>query len=645
MERGGIGKEIAVLYRKATLVKADTDAAVIELDLLHFRRGSPVTAIDDAVSAEVIIGGTLAVVTAIGEEPLAITVLFPYGLVDIVPDEPALIVRLALCKVGVLVHGAAGVAHGMGVFTADQRLVRMLGKEGLYFRHGRVHAALQVAGLRIAGIPGDALIVNGTVRVELMEQAAHFKNDAAAVGLIAAGPHDHGRVVFITLIGGAHTVQQQGSKLHMILRNDKFGTGLAAKKRIPAAVGFHVVLVHDIDSVLVAELVKRGLIRIVRGADGIDIMLLHGNDVKQQLLAVRNTARDGAEVVTVDTVKNKAFAIEQQDAVTDFHTAETQLLGNDLGDGAVSSEHFTGKAVEVWSFCRPEQRRSNLQHRTAGVGISGKGELPGQNLPPALCETEAECAAPAGCGRKLKLTRLQRFIQQWTDRKVCDRCLGQHVEENTAEDPGEAEEILILKPTSGCPLVYPDGQAVFPGAERVGQTEIGRSKAVLTVADITAVQPECKAALNSLQGYADILSAKTFRQREGADIVADGVEDRGHFARLEFLTGIPGILGVDIGGNVIAFHLNMGRDADAVPAGDVKIRLPEPVRSGGRIAGIVKTPDPVQRHPERTLSDSELCGTPIGGKIGMGRETAVSKNGRVFHDGFKVKSFHTQTSK
>ena len=74
----------------------------------------------------------------------------------------------------------------------------------------------------------------------------------------------------------------------------------AAKARlmdIPCAMGFQIVLCNQIQTILVAQVVQCILILVMAGADGIDVVLLHGDDVpKQFLMGVYATARPVMEL-------------------------------------------------------------------------------------------------------------------------------------------------------------------------------------------------------------------------------------------------------------------------------------------------------------------------------------------------------------
>ena len=112
--------------------------------------------------------------------------------------------------------------------------------------------------------------------------------------------------------------------------------------------------------------------------------------------------------------------------------------------------------------------------------------------------------------------------------------------------------------------------------------------------------------------------------------------------RLQLFLRVPGILGIHVGWDVVALHLDVSGDPDAVPAGEIVTRLPEAVRRGSGIAGITEAPDPVQRHPEPALARGQLRGIPVGDEIRVSGEASVGKDRGIFHNGFKIKCFHIE---
>ena len=74
-------------------------------------------------------------------------------------------------------------------------------------------------------------------------------------------------------------------------------------------MGLHVGLVDEVQAVTVAEGIEGGVVGVVAGADGVDVVALHGDDVALELRAVRYAPGAGVEVVAVDAFKDDALAV------------------------------------------------------------------------------------------------------------------------------------------------------------------------------------------------------------------------------------------------------------------------------------------------------------------------------------------------
>ena len=268
-----------------------------------------VAAVDDAVAAELPVSGALVKVTAVAEAHFPGVILLIDGLVGPVPDEAALVARLTFAELGIFVQRAAGVAHGVAVLAADEGFAPVVAEPLLDFCHGRVHAAFHVAGVGEAAVPEDALIVDKTVLVQSAEALAHVEDHMPAERFVAAGPDEHRGVVLVTLVDGFNTVQKQRLKLPVIFGDDVWIIFSLITGQHPGAVGLHVGLVDQIQAVAVAEGIEGGVIGIVTGADGVDVVALHGDDVALELRAVGHAPGAGVEVVAVDALENDAFAV------------------------------------------------------------------------------------------------------------------------------------------------------------------------------------------------------------------------------------------------------------------------------------------------------------------------------------------------
>ena len=171
------------------------------------------------------------------------------------------------------------------------------------------------------------------------------------------------------------------------------------------------------------------------------------------------------------------------------------------------------------------------------------------------------------------------------------------IEIDIPEDPGEAEEILVLAPGSGGKPEYSHRQPVFSLRQHFCQIKLRRVKAVLAVADILSVHPQGKAALHPLEGNKDSLILPGLRHRKVQNIIRYGIILLRYFAGLHVLPAVPGILGIHILGAPIPLELDMRRHPDPVPARRIKISSEKVLRRRFRIHGIMEFPNAVQNFP------------------------------------------------
>ena len=65
-----------------------------------------------------------------------------------------------------------------------------------------------------------------------------------------------------------------------------------------------------IQTILVAQVVQCILILVMAGTDGLDVVLLHGDDIPKQFLMgvyAHSTTRNGAELMTVGTLEPVSY--------------------------------------------------------------------------------------------------------------------------------------------------------------------------------------------------------------------------------------------------------------------------------------------------------------------------------------------------
>ena len=293
------------------------------LYLIHRRMDGPVRA-HQTIAAEIVLSGVDVPSAVIRPEGLAGLRAGDLGvdrLVRPVPDPAALEVRVLPDDVPIVLQAACAVAHGVVVFAHDEweRAALAVLLNALASGIGRVHLRLHV-NIR-AVVP--ALVVDQAGWVVLVKVLEHPLQGLAGANLVAGGPHQHAGIVLIAL--------QHADRA--LLTGDHIAGDVAGYAGVqPAAVvGFVVRLVHDIDAVLVAQLIEIRVVRIVRGAHRIQIVLLEQLDVRLHLLVGEVAARLRRHLAAVYALKVDRLAVQNHlciggAAVDHIKLAETDVL-------------------------------------------------------------------------------------------------------------------------------------------------------------------------------------------------------------------------------------------------------------------------------------------------------------------------------
>ena len=83
----------------------------------------------------------------------------------------------------------------------------------------------------------------------------------------------------------------------------------AENARAICAVAFHIVFINNINAVFIAKFKPAHAIRIMRGAHGIDVVLLHKHNVFKHCFLGHNPAEAAIEFVAVCALKDNSFAV------------------------------------------------------------------------------------------------------------------------------------------------------------------------------------------------------------------------------------------------------------------------------------------------------------------------------------------------
>ena len=91
-------------------------------------------------------------------------------------------------------------------------------------------------------------------------------------------------------------------------------------------VGF----INDKEAVLVAELIEVRHIRVMAGADGIEVVLFNHEQVFFRLLKANGISRDGVGFVAVHTVELDGLAVDINLIVGNVNLADAHTIRNGL---------------------------------------------------------------------------------------------------------------------------------------------------------------------------------------------------------------------------------------------------------------------------------------------------------------------------
>ena len=442
-----------------------------------------------------------------------------------------------------------------------------------------------------------ALIVNeaGGVGVEVLQ---HTLDGSAGAGLVAGRPHDDAGIVLVPL---HHADGAVLTSLHI--------TGDIARYIVLAAavVGLHVGLVHDVNTVLVAQLIEIGVAGVVGGTDGVDVVLLHELDFLLHDLLGDVPSGGGVHLAPVDALEVDGLTVEDHlgvggAVVDDADLTEAHVDAGIFHSGAVLLQG-EDQAVEVGMFGAPLEGIFIGSGQIDGGDTAGeRRHLGGHGLAHRLivCAVElcfhSETVGAFGAfGAQIPQLHFHVqigvdivFIQISDHGKVPDfhRSLGGEVD--VAEDTGQTDTVLVFNVAAIGPAEDLHGGYVLgAGSEvqRVGDIELVAGGEVLGVADVLAVYIEVHGCFHALKTDKHIPAVPG---GEIAQVLAVGTHrvilgGGGAYLGLSAVFGVlPGIVLVGVDGLVILEiavlildHLPAQRHGNGVPAAVVIVHIGE----------------------------------------------------------------------
>ena len=224
-----------------------------------------------------------------------------------------------------------------------------------------------------------------------------------------------------------------------------------------------IAFVNDVEAVLVAKLVEDGIVRIVGGADAVDVMLFHHNEVGRHILERDGVAVLRVGIVTVDALELDGRAVDEELALAaDGNAAEADLLFD------VFFARLDDEGVEVGRFRGPE----------LGVFHVERGKL-GLSVKDLRLDLDGLADEGAGDGNVAAHTR--------ADVDIVNVVFGTGDQVDGAEDTVVTEAVLVLDIGSVAVGEDGDGDIVFADLDEVGEVEFRSQMCALGHTDVLAV--------------------------------------------------------------------------------------------------------------------------------------------------------------
>lgn len=126
---------------------------------------------------------------------------------------------------------------------------------------------------------------------------------------------------------------------------------------VPEAVSLVVCLIANIESIVIAKLVEVGMVGVVRGADCIDVVALHEQQVLDDYIMVHNSSIGGIVLMPVDPTNVHCRSVHQELSALELNLAEANPERN------VLHFHSMIKSTKRDPIKRKEEERPQKKER------------------------------------------------------------------------------------------------------------------------------------------------------------------------------------------------------------------------------------------------------------------------------------------
>ena len=525
------------------------------------------------------------------------------ALVDPVPDGTAHARIARLDGVPILAEVTDGVTHGVRILTNKDRFVHVVAVF-LHPRNVGIHLRIEIREAFAAegAMNARSFVVHGAGGIHLLRQIVASTEVFAVTALVTQTPHHDRGVVVITRHHFANAIFES--------RNP----ALQIRNRLVGVV-FQVGLIAGIKAEMIEHGIHARIVRIVRGANQVHIVLLHQQDVAQHRLVRHGTTALGIGVLAVHALEEYALPVDVHQGVDQFDFAETIFRAprHFLTAGRIVLTEAEG--VEMGRFGRPVghvlQVKFHLLARQVHVLAGRRLELPAlRSHFLAVGTIDVERHGFGFClFRRVAQSEVDRHrgiaivvAQHISDAMIVDRGRGQTVKVDIAEDTAHAEHILAFEIRTVAPAHHLHRKAVFAGAQIGGKIVFTHIVRALTIAHFVAVEPNRGRRIDATEMNDRAATVPRSRQREGAHIRAHGVDAvvrptvvvAGTRHDVRRRVGVR-ILHIAVDGVIITEHLPVGRHRNVVPAAHIETVLEEIGRTLRGFTHEVELPRAVER--------------------------------------------------
>ena len=535
------------------------------------------------------------------------------ALVHPVPDEAAQHMVAAADGVPVIAEAAHGVAHGVVVLTEDVR--HGFTRLALGMVYGGVHVAAHIHAVFPAGALGvdrAGGIVVLEVPDHLEEHAVGIPTIAGIVVFIAGGPADVGRHVLQTLKGGLGAAERH------------FLEGLLGVLIVHERVSLQVGLRHHVQAVLIAQPVEIIVVAVMRGADGIEVILLHElhvffHDLMRDILAIHRVG-----IMAVGALEDQAVAVDghllevRSGQLTvsiyfrsgELNLAEAQLLGHTAQVVAVLIIKGEDQGIEVGGLGVPQFGAEHFLADGLGVPVAGGDGIHvhrhtiDKDIFFLIVQADVHLITGGlGVGLvahrhvQLQVGVLILLIQIGADEVVLQIHQRSGVQIDVTEDTAVLVHILEFKPGAVTELMYLHGQGVVLAVlgEVIGDIKAVGAVSILAVAHHFSVDIDVISGFHALEVDVDplIIRKQAVVYVKIPAVQAHGVIFGGTVRRLYTagLAALPGGLGIGINRVIEALTGPAAGELNILPGAVVKSglikQLSAAVGLDGLFAGVV----------------------------------------------------------